>query len=180
MNDDQSIRRSKQPNPLQQQLHLPDFSSYDWIKISLMEKTYINEAYANNHQHKEQLRLHHRRLAHLGDSIMNAAVTDYLFHKFPQADPGTLTKMAQSPKERRKGALLYAKAVGLDRLCKLGNGICERDRAGDMFGEMFEALIGAIYLSSNRDFALTRKWFLTQCAGVIDQQLGENYSTGNA
>jgi dsRNA-specific ribonuclease len=180
MNDNQPIRHFKPANLLQQYLHLPGFSSYDWIKIALMDKSYINEAYANNHQHKEQLRLHHRRLAHLGDSIMNAAVTDYLFHKFPQADPGTLTKTAQSPKERRKGALAYAHAVGLDRICKLGKGIGERDKQGDMFGEMFEALIGAIYLSSDRDFALTRKWFLTQCAGVIEQQLSENCSMGNA
>jgi len=100
---------------------------------------------------------------------MNAVITDYVFEKFPSAAPGTLTITAQSPKERRKGALLYAKAVGLDRICKLGKGICERDKAGNMFREMFEAWIGAIYWSSDRDFALTRKWFLTQCAGVIEQ-----------
>lgn len=174
MNGDRSTQHSNPSNPLQQQLRLPDLGSYDLIKIALMHKSYINEAYARNRQHNEQLRLYHGRLAYLGDSIMNAAVTEYVFNKFPQATPGTLTTTAQSPKERRKGALLYAKAVGLDRLCKLGNGINEQAKQGDMFGEMFEALIGAIYLSSDRNFALTREWFLTRCAGVIEQQLSGN------
>lgn len=63
--------------------------------------------------------------------------------------------------------------VGLDSLSKCGRGIGNRDKQGDMFGEMFEALVGAIYWSSDRDFALTRDWFQTQCAGVIKRQLSQ-------
>ena len=180
MKGDRPILRSTPSKPCQPPLHLPILKSCKLIKLALMDKSYINEAFPHDPQYRGELRIQHKRLAHLGDSIMNAAVTDHLFEKFPDADPDFLTKRSQRLKERRRGALLYAKAIGLDRICKLGKGICERDKAGDMFGEMFEALIGAIYLSSDRDFALTRKWFLSQCAGVIEQQLGENCSTGNA
>lgn len=159
---------------LQQRLHLPGLGTYDLIKIALMHKSFINEYYVHNCQHKEQAHLLHRRLAHLGDSIMNAAVTDYVFRQFPQADPDFLTKKSQWLKERRNGALAYAKAVGLDRICYQGRGIDDKARVGDMFGEMFEALVGAIYLSSDRDFALTREWFLARCAAVIEHQLQEN------
>ena len=89
----------------------------------------------------------HRRLAHLGDGIMNTAVTDYLFFKFLDVDAGVLTEKSQPLKER-KGAVLYAHAVGMSQVCFLGNGISKRDMQGDMFGEMFEALMGAIYLGA--------------------------------
>lgn len=36
---------------------------------------------------------------------------------------------------------------------------------------MFEALIGAIYLESDRSFLVTRDWFQTQCSRVIKENL---------
>ena len=157
---------------LMQQLHLPRLKSLQLIELALMHKSYINEAYVQQSQRKDELLNQHRRLAHLGDSMMNAAITDYLFQKFPHANQGVLTQKSQ-PLKARKGAVLYAQAVRLNCLCKMGVSVREQDKQGDMFGELFEALIGAIYLSSDRDFALTRDWFQTQCAGIIKQQLGE-------
>jgi dsRNA-specific ribonuclease len=40
-----------------------------------------------------------------------------------------------------------------------------------MFGEMFEALIGAIYLESDRSFSVTYDWFQTQCSRVTQEKL---------
>jgi len=50
------------------------------------------------------------------------------------------------------------------RLCLLGKGERQRDEAEqiEMFGEMFEALLGAIYLEFERDFCKTKTWLLNR------------------
>lgn len=90
-------------------LHLPPLNGYDLIELALMHKSYINERLMCFPARRKQQITEHKRLAHLGDSIMNAAVTDYLFEEFPNADQGFLSKLSQ-PLKAREGARLYAKA----------------------------------------------------------------------
>jgi dsRNA-specific ribonuclease len=101
---------------------------------------------------------------------MNAVVTDYLFLKFPQTHQGILTDLAK-PLKCREGAVLYAHEVGISQICCLGKSVREQDLQGDLLGEMFEALMGAIYLSSDRNFSVTRDWFQSRCITVIEQQI---------
>ncbi len=157
---------------VQQKLKLPPLEKYEQICIALCHNSYINEAYVNEHEPRKKLLTETKRLAHLGDGIMNAAVTDYLFRKFPKADQGELTEVAK-PLKMREGAVLYAKAIGLNNpeICRLGNGVTEENQKGAMFGEMFEALIGAIYWESDRNFSVPRDWFQTRCNKVIEQRL---------
>lgn len=172
MNSNRPTRRLL-PSIKFQPLRLPNLKSYNLIELALMHESYINETLMHPPDRRKQKITEHRRLAYLGDSIMNAAVTDYLFEKFPLADQGVLTKVSEDLKSR-DAAGLYAQAVGLDRLAKLGNGVRKQDKAGNLFGEMFEALIGAIYWSCDREFGLTCNWFLDRCTGVIEDQLQEH------
>ncbi|MEA5448586.1 ribonuclease III domain-containing protein [Leptolyngbya sp. CCNP1308] len=109
-------------------------------------------------------------MAHIGDSIMNAAITDYFFHRLPKAAQGILTSKTMPFKERRRGAVSFAKEVGLSdpTVCRLGKGISDKDLDGDMLGEMFEALMGAIYLESDRNFTVARDWFHKECGGLLN------------
>lgn len=157
---------------LKTQLCLPELQMYSFVELAVSHKSYINEAYAQDPTERSRMLVQHRRLAHLGDGIMNTAVTDYLFFKFLDVDAGVLTEKSKPLKER-KGAVLYAHAVGMRQVCFLGNGISERDMQGDMFGEMFEALMGAIYLGSDRNFSVARDWFHAQCGDVIEQQISK-------
>ncbi|MBD2065943.1 hypothetical protein H6F93_00035 [Leptolyngbya sp. FACHB-671] len=156
---------------IKQRLQLPPLKDYETVLLALSHNSYTKEAHENQPQLSQKLRLQHKRLAHLGDGIMNAAVTDYLFHEFPDADQGNLTQKSQPLKERRKGAYWYALHVGLDQICRVGGSINETAKKGDMFGEMFEALMGAIYLESDRNFSVARDWFHDQCGVVIEQQI---------
>jgi ribonuclease-3 len=155
---------------LRSQLCLPMLQTYSFVELAVSHKSYINEAYAQDPTERSWMLVQHRRLAHLGDGIMNAAVTDYLFRQFLDADAGILTEKSKPLKER-KGAVLYAHAVGISQVCFLGNGISDGDMQGDMFGEMFEALMGAIYLGSDRNFSVARDWFHAQCGAVIKQRI---------
>ena len=78
MKGDRPILRSTPSKPCQQPLHLPILKGCKLIELALMHKSYINDAFPHDPRYGGELRTQHRRLAHLGDSIMNAALTDYL------------------------------------------------------------------------------------------------------
>lgn len=83
------------------------------------------------------------RLEFLGDTILDAVVADFLYHRFPDEDEGYLTK-------------IKAKVVSRKSLAEIGNsmGIASQIvyqkgrsiRLATLEGNAFEAIIGAIYL----------------------------------
>lgn len=83
------------------------------------------------------------RLEFLGDTILDAVIADFLFHKFPDEDEGYLTKVK-------------AKIVSRKSLSAIGNMIhieehlvYQKGRSIQMstlLGNAFEAIIGAMYL----------------------------------
>jgi len=152
-------------------LYLPKFQDYSLIELALCHKTYLNEKFAQDENTKQQRLKDHKRLAHLGDYIMNVAIGDYVFRRFPDCEVGILNNKAQPLKERRTGALAYAKAIGLDQpgICQFGGSINEPARKGDLFGEIFEALMGAIYLSSDRQFTVAHDWFYAHCTETMER-----------
>jgi dsRNA-specific ribonuclease len=155
---------------LKHRLNLPLLQRHGLIKLAVCHGSYINECYSQDPLRRETLQREIKRLAHIGDSIMNAAITDYFFHCLLEAGQGELTSRARPLKERRRGAVPFAKEVGLsDRtVCRLGKGISDKDLEGDMLGEMFEALMGAIYLESDRNFTVARDWFHQECGGLLN------------
>lgn len=96
-----------------------------------------HEEYGNN-----------ERLEFLGDAIFNAVITEYLFHKMPNKDEGTLTDI-RSKIVSRKTLNLLAKKIKIDTLVQtnLGNKM-----SSSVYGNAFEALIAAIYLDKGAEF----------------------------
>ena len=88
------------------------------------------------------------RLEFLGDAIFNAVITEYLFHKMPQKDEGTLTDI-RSKMISRKTLNILAKKIKIDKMVRtnLGDKI-----PSSVYGNAFEALIAAIYLDKGAKF----------------------------
>lgn len=156
-------------------LHLPQILNYDLVELALCDATYLNEKFVRDEIKKRQLIQDHHRLAHLGDYIMNTAVDDYVLRRFPDCEAGVLNDKEKPLKELRRGALAYAKAIGLDQpgICQLGGSIGDQARDGDLFGELFEALMGAIYLSSGRQFTVTCEWFYERCTATMERLIAQ-------
>jgi ribonuclease-3 len=93
-----------------------------------------------NHGHV----LSNERLEFLGDAVLNSVVTDILFNRFESQREGFLTN-TRSKIVKREFLNQLAKEIGLDKLVvksrNMGNSI-----NGNIYGNAFEALIGAIYL----------------------------------
>lgn len=88
------------------------------------------------------------RLEFLGDAILDAIISHYLFAKFPLKDEGYLTQLRSRLVSRQNLNNLGAK-LGLNELIQ-----SNLDRESKtVFGDALEALIGAIYLDRGYTFA---------------------------
>ena len=96
-----------------------------------------HEEYGNN-----------ERLEFLGDAIFNAVITEYLFHKMPNKDEGTLTDI-RSKIVSRKTLNLLAKKIKIDTMVQTNLG---DKMPSSVYGNAFEALIAAIYLDKGTEF----------------------------
>jgi ribonuclease-3 len=103
---------------------------------------------------------HQERLEFLGDAILEAVISDYLFRTFPSADEGFLSKVR-------------AKIVNRESLNQLGQKlhladaikppIHQNQHKKDLLGNTLEALIGAIFL--DKGFRTVRQFILDHLIG---------------
>ncbi|RMD71217.1 MAG: ribonuclease III, partial [Gammaproteobacteria bacterium] len=82
------------------------------------------------------------RLEFLGDALLNAIVAIELFHRFPEASEGELSRL-RSTLVRGETLAGIAERLALSSMLRLGRG--ERPRPS-ILADALEALIGAIYL----------------------------------
>jgi 23S rRNA maturation mini-RNase III len=93
-----------------------------------------------------------QRLAHLGDAVVELAVREALFKRFPAAAKGDLAA-AKVPIVRDSGLAKVACAKEIGEFLDRGRG---RPQAADndtILAEAFEALVGAVYLDSDLEEA---------------------------
>ncbi|MDG2152058.1 MAG: ribonuclease III [Polaribacter sp.] len=92
---------------------------------------------------KKGIPINYERLEFLGDSILGSVIAAYLYKKVPEGSEGYLTKM-RSKIVSRKHLNELGKDLNLIRFVKSN---IDQAKAGDnIHGNIFEALIGAIYL----------------------------------
>lgn len=116
------------------------------------------------------------RLEYLGDAVMELCIREVLMERSPQADEGELTMQAQA---LVAGTSInnYALWLGLERWV-VRNIYAMRDglaASPHVFGDAFEALLGAVYLDRGLDAAKTLLMnVLDQCPSVEWVQPGES------
>ncbi|HCF27252.1 MAG TPA: hypothetical protein DEV81_08625 [Cyanobacteria bacterium UBA11049] len=148
---------------------IPEFTRTDLLEIALTHpsKIYHNDDNLNrqqqdlNRQQQDQQEREYRRLAILGDAMLSAAVVDYLHQYFPNLNQGAITQR-KSHLVSRKQCYEFAKILKLRQLCQLGESEkCKPETMQqDLLGEMFEALLSAIYLEFERDFYEFKQWLV--------------------
>ena len=118
--------------------------------LSIYEKAFIHssakkkDSFGNN--------VNYERLEFLGDSILGAIISCYLFDEAPHGDEGYLTKM-RSKIVSRKNLNLLGENLGLIDL--LVSKVDHKHVGTNIHGNLFEALIGAIYLDRGYKFCET-------------------------
>lgn len=123
------------------------------LNIELYEQAFTHASVAR--QEEEGAEESNERLEFLGDAILGAIVAEYFFVKFPQKNEGELTKL-RSKMVSRSFLNQLAIDMGLDSFLETS---ADTRRSKSIFGDAFEALIGAIYL--DRGYLSCRK-FVTE------------------
>ncbi len=92
------------------------------------------------------------RLEFLGDAVLSSVVSEDLFHKFPEADEGTLTRM-RSSLVSRKNLNQWAKNLGIPNFLEFDKSLETNQQFSEtLYGNAFEALIGAVFLDKGYGF----------------------------
>lgn len=92
--------------------------------------------------------INNERLEFLGDGILNAAVADIVYKRYPNKREGFLTN-TRSKIVQRETMNKIAVQLGLDQLVVYSTKINSHNN--HMYGNALEALIGAIYLDQGYD-----------------------------
>lgn len=130
---------------MEYQLLLEEFQKHNNLNFkdpSLLVKAFTHSSYANENECESN-----ERLEFLGDSVLQIAVSEFLYENFPNENEGFLSK--KRAKNVKEHALCYiAREMNLGEMLLLGNGeeiTGGRDKDSNL-ADAFEALLGAIYL----------------------------------
>jgi ribonuclease-3 len=111
-----------------------------WFRQALYHTSYVNERGLSGISSNE-------RLEFLGDAVLDLAVAQYLFERFPQMPEGELSRL-RSAVVRASTLASRSKAMGLGRFALLGKG--EERNGGrkrpNFLADLYEAVVGAIFL----------------------------------
>ncbi|MCH5335683.1 MAG: ribonuclease III [Alistipes sp.] len=93
--------------------------------------------------------INNERLEYLGDAIIEAVTSDYIFIEYPDEQEGFMTRM-RAKMVSRQSLNEIARRIGLaDRVVSNSGGNIQQKH---IYGDAFEAMIGAIYLDKGYDF----------------------------
>ena len=116
-------------------------------RIALAHKSHV-------YRNRKGRSFNNERLEFLGDAVLEAVVSDLVFHRFERRSEGFLTS-TRSKIVQRSSLNHLAKEIGLERLLQVPSQ--RRGHNSNIGGNAFEALVGAIYL--DRGYK-TCQWFV--------------------
>ena len=113
------------------------------IDAGTLRLALTHRSYAYEHEGQG----HNERLEFLGDSVLGLAVTDEIYHRYPEDSEGSLAKIRAAVVSTRTLAEL-ARSLGLGPHIRLGKGEVRTrgHEKASILADTMEALIGAVYV----------------------------------
>lgn len=144
-----------------------------FLHEQLLIQAFVHKSFLNEYAHV--CPASYERLEFLGDSVLNMAVSEYLFRTYPERDEGALSQM-KSQCVNQKSLAQTMSQFGINSYLMSGKG--ERiHRLYDqeaILADLYEALLGALFLDQGweavKSFILTSH--LTRC--TMGSMLSEN------
>lgn len=119
---------------------------YDFVHSDLLKCAFTHSSYTHEHPECEG----NERLEFLGDALLNFLAAEQLFKSLPQASEGTLSSKRVSMVSRTPLSGIIDK-LGLLEQLRVGNGVSKRDFSDKARSDLFEAILGAMYLDGGID-----------------------------
>ena len=140
---------------------VPEYSRlYKILGYSFKDYTLLVRALT----HRSKTKKNYERLEFLGDSVLGFVIAETLYKKFPDLAEGKLTQIRS---KLVKGATLAQLALDfkIDEYVILGASEQGGHKRAKILEDVFEAVIGAIYLDS--DFSTVKKVVLSWYEPVV-------------
>lgn len=140
------------------------FENKDFLILSFIHRSFINE-------YREKTLEHNERLEFLGDSVLGLVVADYLFHRLPGHPEGQLSQLRSRLVDANSCAQFLQK-LGLAPFIMLGRGetLSEGRNKVSILADVFEALLGAIYLDGG--LGMTKSFLLFHFESEFEAAIG--------
>lgn len=123
------------------------FKDKNLLVLAFVHRSFINE-------NRDIIQQHNERLEFLGDSILGMLIAEYLYKYLPSTAEGELSYLRSRLVEAHS-CVLYVQSIQLEKYLLLGKG--ERLNGGrgrdSILADLFEAVIGAIYLDGGLEAA---------------------------
>ncbi len=136
--------------------HIEKALDYKFSERSFLLTAFVHRSFFN--ENREEIREHNERLEFLGDSVLGLIVSDFLYTQLPTHPEGELSHL-RSQLVDSSACTTYLQKLDLGEYVLLGRG--ERRNPGrgreTILSDLFEALVGAIYLDGGIEKA--RRFF---------------------
>lgn len=142
------------------------FTKGELLEEALTHRSFLNESNRKTASHNE-------RLEFLGDAVLELAVTEFIFKKYPEKNEGDLTSLRSALVNSN---MLSEVAVDLNLkiFLRVSKGEAKDSGKGKQFilANAVEAIIGAIYLDQGYDSvaAFIREQICSRAAKVLEQK----------
>lgn len=139
------------------------FDNKDFLVLALTHRSFINE-YRGPLPHNE-------RLEFLGDSVLGIAVADYLYHRLPDHPEGQLSQLRSRLVDANACSQFLQKLqLGTHILLGKGETLTEGRTKTSILADVFEALLGAIYLDGG--LSVAKSFLIFHFEGDFEAAIG--------
>ncbi len=139
------------------------FKNPDHLRLAFIHRSFANEYPPVEGQHNE-------RLEFLGDSVLGLIVSDFLYTSLPQEAEGELSHLRAYLVDAERCSK-YTQMLGVGEWVLLGRGEQMNEGRGreTILADLFEAIIGAIFIDGGLDAAkdFFKKHFSGEVTGAM-------------
>jgi ribonuclease-3 len=123
------------------------FKNKQLLILAFVHRSFVNE-------HRDVIDQHNERLEFLGDSVLGLVTSDYVYRRLPVHPEGVLSQL-RSRLVDASACAKYLEKMQLADCILLGKGerVAAKQVKSSILADVFEALVGAIYLDSGYDIA---------------------------
>ncbi len=143
----------------------------DIIGYEFQDKRILLEAFTHSSYANENADVSYERLEFLGDSILGLVVSKFLFNNYKDEDEGFLTK-TKAKIVSGKSLAAVMNDIGLIDYVRTAQGSIEKEikTSANIKEDLFEAIVGAIYIDSG-SFDLAENFIFK----FLGQKISVNY-----
>ena len=162
---------------IQDTIGLPHFQRQELLEIARTHPNFIAEQPQLTPSQQERQSLESIGLAYLGSTVLSVLVSRYLCDRYCEWPEAILT-LIKSDLLRRSTLSGFVHQINLKRFCDLGQSYdwkhqFEQDK---IMAQIFEAVVGAVYLEFERDLNATTHWLgQTFLQGAVDHFLWDAF-----